>query len=745
MILYLCEKPSQARDIGRILGATSRHDGYLQGHGTQVTWCIGHLLEMTAPDGYKPEWKSWHLDTLPIIPERWKLEVTKRGGKQYTIIKRLLQNVHEVVLATDADREGETIGREVLERCRYRGKISRLWLSALDESSIRNALAKLLPGRQTEPLYQAGLGRARADWMVGMNLSRAYTVLGRQGGYQGVLSVGRVQTPTLKLVVDRDRQIENFKPIDYFCVLAHLRVEQGRFKATWIPDKRSADEEGRCLDRDLAMQVVQKVQHQIGQIIKAETKRIKEPPPLPLELSTLQQEASRRWNMSAKRSLEVAQALYEKHKAVTYPRTDCRYLPSQQFADAPQILQALMQADATLTPLVQAANPSIRSRAWNDQKITAHHAIIPTSGRVNVAAMSTDETRLYDHIRRHYLAQFFPHFEYDRSVIDTTIQAELFRASGRVAKIPGWKQVLGSPPKKSQESDPEEQQLPAVKKGESAIVEKAELEEKQTKPPNRFTEGTLIQTMKNIGKLVEDTRLRKILRETAGIGTEATRASIIETLLKRQLLAKEGKKYLISMPVGRVLVDVLPHSVTDPATTAVWEQALEDIAQGNGPLDEFIGKSELWITKLIANVKARQRLGINHFANLPPPPSTTSQTAGRRRSATFSGSSSGSGSEHTCPNCNQSMVRRKSKQGWFWGCSNYPTCKTTLPDKRGKPTTSSKTPNAPNTPSTRDGPKCPHCNSGHLLQRTAKKGQKAGNTFLGCSRYPQCRHTQPVA
>ena len=238
MILYLCEKPSQARDIGRVLGATSRRDGYLEGQGKRVTWCIGHLLEMTTPDGYKKEWKTWSIASLPLIPENWKLEVTSRGQKQFKIVKELLKEVSEVVLATDADREGETIGREVLERCRYRGKVSRLWLSALDDASIRKALGKLLPGEKTEPLYRAGLGRARADWLVGMNLTRAYTILGQQSGYDGVLTVGRVQTPTLKLVVDRDRLIENFKPVEYFEVIARLGVENGEFKATWVPGKQ---------------------------------------------------------------------------------------------------------------------------------------------------------------------------------------------------------------------------------------------------------------------------------------------------------------------------------------------------------------------------------------------------------------------------------------------------------------------------------------------------------------------------
>ncbi|MBF0453457.1 MAG: DNA topoisomerase III [Magnetococcales bacterium] len=671
MILYLCEKPSQARDIGKVLGVTSRRDGYLVGPDKQVTWCVGHLLEMIAPDGYKGEWKSWRMDTLPMIPDRWKLEVKNRVGKQYTVIRTLLKSADEVVLATDADREGETIGREVLDRCRYRGKISRLWLSALDDASIQKALNNLLPGEKTQPLYQAGLGRARADWLVGMNLSRAYTILGRQRGYDGVLTVGRVQTPTLKLVVDRDRQIENFIAVDFFDLLVLLKTEGEschRFVAKWLPDKKGADEQGRCLDRARVEALCEQVGGQSGPVVKAETNRIKEPPPLPLELSTLQQEASRKWSLGAKRVLELAQALYEKHKAITYPRTDCRYLPQSQFLEAPVLFRALSQSDPNLHPLVEGADSSQRSKAWNDKKITAHHAIIPTTAIVNVAAMSFEEQQLYDLIRRYYLAQFYPAYEYDKSTIDTQINAELFRASGRVERLAGWKILLRNNPanqRQSLEARRSEQKLPAVKKGETLWVEKAKIEEKKTKPPPRYSEGTLIQTMKNVGRLVEDRRLRKILRETAGIGTEATRASIIENLLMRKLLVKEGKKNLISQPAGRALIDMLPHSVTDPATTAVWEQALDDIAQGEATLDGFLTKSVTWINRLVGNVKERERLGISQF-------STHHSDA-----SMGSGNGEEGGGRVLCPLCGKVMRPRKGPNGLFLGCSGYPNCRAT--------------------------------------------------------------------
>ena len=669
MILYLCEKPSQARDIGHVLGATLKREGFLEGHGVRVTWCIGHLLEMISPDSYKPEWKSWSLETLPILPNPWKLAVRRGASQQFKNIHTLLRRTSKVVLATDADREGETIGREVLLQCGYRGPIARLWLSALDETSIRKALNGLLPGEKTEPLYQAGLGRARADWLVGMNLSRAYTLLGRKRGYDGVLTVGRVQTPTLKLVVDRDLSIENFHPVTYFEVWVHLLVKQGGFQAKWIPNEAWADAEGRCLNLEKAKEVVSCVQDQTGIIDTAETKRIQEPPPLPLDLSTLQQEASRRWGMSAKKTLDTAQALYEIHKAITYPRSDCRYLPVSQFSESSAVLQALLRVDPSLAPLVHAANPTVRSRAWDDRKITAHHAIIPTHATPSLASISLDALRLYDCVRRHYLVQFFPAFEYDRSVIDAKICQEIFRAVGRVEKVVGWKQVLRDHEKERTKEDApgeKEQTLPWVNPGDSLKVEQAKIEEKKTKPPQRYTEGTLIQAMKHVGKGVENPRLRQILRETSGIGTEATRASIIENLLKRKLLGMEGKKNLVSSSAARMLVDILPHSVTDPATTAVWEQALEDIAKGRGTLADFEEKAVTWVSRLMDNVKKRVAQEGGGVGEITP--------TLHRRSLSDQGG-------QTCPQCKTGrLVERTARQGRnvgkrFIGCNRFPECR----------------------------------------------------------------------
>ena len=321
MQLYLCEKPSQARDISRVLGARQKGDGCLMGDDKIVTWCFGHLLEMASPDAYDEAFKRWSFETLPIVPSRWKLEVKKDARKQFKIIQELLKKASSVVIATDADREGETIAREILELCRWQGRIERLWLSALDDSSIRKALDNILPGAKTEPLYYAGLGRARADWLVGMNLTRAYTLIGKQHGHDGVLSVGRVQTPTLNLVVERDLLIEQFKPTAYYELIAEFGTTTGNFNAKWQPPQSVSDTEGRCTNQQAALKVAQRIDARQGTITKATTELKKEPAPLPFDLSSLQQEASRRWGMGAQEVLDTAQALYETHKALTYPRT----------------------------------------------------------------------------------------------------------------------------------------------------------------------------------------------------------------------------------------------------------------------------------------------------------------------------------------------------------------------------------------------------------------------------------------
>lgn len=661
MQLYLCEKPSQARDIAAVLGATRKADGALLGDALAVTWCFGHLLEMAAPEAYDPAYKRWSLDTLPILPTAWKLEVRKDAARQFRAIRELLKTAREVVLATDADREGETIGREVLEALHWRGPVRRLWLSALDAASIRKALAQLLPGEKTAPLYLAGQGRARADWLVGMNLTRAFTLLHTGDGQDGVRSVGRVQTPTLRLVVERDQEIESFKPQTFWDVTAHCTSasQQQTFTARWVPGDVPSDSEGRCTSEPAARTVAQRVSGRNGQVVLAETQRLSEAPPLPFDLSGLQQECSRRFGMSAQETLDSAQRLYEQWKAVTYPRTDCSYLPESQLSDAPSVLAAIVASDAeTMTDPVRLADTKRRSRAWDDRKITAHHAIIPTAARAAVKEMSETDRQVYDLIRRRYLAQFYPDHVFDRTRIELRIDGEQLRCAGRVVAVTGWKAVVES--SAGDDAGEDDAALPPLKQGDAVRCSRAEVERKLTQPPARYTEGTLIQAMKSIGRLIQDAKLRQVLKETSGIGTEATRATIIETLLARGYVIRQGKKkQLVSTPKGRTLIAAVPEAVKDAATTALWEQALDDIAQGKAALEPFLARQRDGLSALVGQLKAQASVA----AAMPERPATASASASR-----------------PCPKCKagklvQKTARNGARSGQqFWACTRWPEC-----------------------------------------------------------------------
>lgn len=641
MQLYLCEKPSQGRDVAKGLGATEKGEGCLKGHGVVVTWAFGHLLEQAPPEAYDPAYKRWALETLPIIPGEWKSEVKKETKKQFTVIRKLLSQASEVVVATDADREGESIAREILEQCGYRGSVKRLWLSALDDESVRKALGNLLPGEQTYPLYLSAMCRSRADWLVGMNLTRAYTVLAREQGYDGVLSVGRVQTPTLRLVVDRDRDIERFVPKPFWEVLGQFSASTGSFAAKWKPaDEKLLDEEGRCINQQAAQAVAVKVAGGTGSITQLETRRKKEAPPLAFDLSTLQQEASRRWGYGAQDVLNAAQALYEKHKATSYPRTDCGYLPESQLSEAKQVVAAVMQSDSTLQPLQGHLDMSRKSRVWNDAKITAHHGIIPTLQPCKIDSMSEMERNLYDAIRRRYLAQFLPDHEYDHTTVTVNVGNEQFGTTGRKIVVPGWKALVASG---NDQDKKDEQTLPPLTLGESCHVVGVEVQNKQTAAPKSFTEGTLIAAMTNASRFVTDLQLKQLLREHEGIGTEATRAGVIETLLKRGYLERK-KRAIVSTATARTLIDALPPMITDVGTTALWEQSLGDVQSGKLSLDTFMNRQEAVIRKLV-------QLAGNATMRLPVQPSKT------------------------CPECGSNMRKRNSERGAFWGCIRYPDCK----------------------------------------------------------------------
>jgi len=646
MRLFLCEKPSQGRDIAKVLGATQRSDGCLIGTDSTVTWCIGHLLETAPPEAYGTQYKNWSLDHLPIIPAQWQVEIKPKTTAQFKVIKRLLSEASTVVIATDADREGELIARELLELCKYGGPVQRLWLSALNEASIRKALSSLKSGQETFLLYHSALARSRADWLIGMNLSRLFTLLGRRAGYDGVLSVGRVQTPTLRLVVDRDRAIASFVSVPYWDVEVHLSSMGQPFIASWLPPSSGQDEAGRCLQQALGIQAAQKISGgKTATVLSLQTEHSHEPPPLPFDLSTLQEVCSRKLGLGVQEVMNIAQALYETHKATTYPRSDCRYLPESMFNEVPAVFDALLKTDPALQPALGRLDRSLHSRVWNDAKVTAHHAIIPTTEPANLVRMSEQERQVYELIRSHYLAQFLPHHEFDRTQVELECSGERLTAVGKQILVQGWKGLLCE---NTEEDEPshKSQVLPVLQQGTQCAVDDVELKSMRTAAPKPLTEGDLIKAMKNVAKLVNDPRLKQKLRDTTGIGTEATRAGIIKGLIDRGYLLKK-KRALMASAAAHTLIEAVPAAIADPGMTAIWEQALDEIEAGRLSLDAFVTKQANWIAQLVA------RCGSLTLA-MPV-------EAGP-----------------ACPICNASMLRRKGKSGPFWSCSHYPDCKGTV-------------------------------------------------------------------
>ncbi|WP_211460836.1 DNA topoisomerase III [Collimonas silvisoli] len=649
MQLYLCEKPSQGKDIARILGASQRGSGCYNGPGVTVTWCIGHLIEAAPPESYGEQYKRWSLEQLPIIPERWRVDIKPTTATQYKVVKALLTKASELVIATDADREGEMIARELIELCDYRGPIKRLWLSALNDASIRKALGALKSSDETVLMYHSALARSRADWLIGMNLSRLFTVLGRQAGYDGVLSVGRVQTPTLRLVVDRDREIASFVSVPFWVVDVGLSQAVQAFAASWLPPEGQTDAEGRCLNQTAAQVAADRIRTGgMAQVTSVTTERVREVAPLLFDLGTLQEVCSRRFGLDVQETLDIAQALYETHKATTYPRSDCGYLPESMLAEVPTVLAALVATEPSLRPIIDALDPSQRSRAWNDAKVTAHHGIIPTLEPADLSTMSEKERAVYRLIRAHFLAQFLPHHEYDRTIVLLTCAGESLRAIGKQIVAQGWRQVLvEEAPDEAEADNPQRSQvLPQLSEGMQCRVEQVALKAMTTQPPRPYTQGELVKAMKGVAKLVSDPRLKQKLKDTTGIGTEATRASIIKGLLGRGYLLTKGRTVRAS-DAAFTLIDTVPAAIADPGTTAIWEQALDMIEAGSLTLDAFVMKQSAWVTQLV-----QQYRGIQLAIKIPQGP--------------------------ICPICGAATRQRSGKTGPFWSCSRYPECKGTI-------------------------------------------------------------------
>lgn len=607
MRLFIAEKPSLARAIADVLPKPHRRqDGYIQcGDNQVVTWCVGHLLEQAQPDNYDPRYARWSLADLPIIPEKWLLKPRDSVAKQLNVIKHLLTSAEVVVHAGDPDREGQLLVDEVLDYLALtpekRQAVQRCLINDLNPQAVTRAIERLRDNRDFIPLCVSALARARADWLYGINMTRAYTLLGRNAGYDGVLSVGRVQTPVLGLVVRRDEEIENFIPKDFFEVRAHIVTPADeRFVALWQPSESCEpyqDEEGRLLHRPLADHVVTRIAGQPALVTGYSDKRESEVSPLPFSLSALQIEAAKRYGLSAQQVLDVCQRLYETHKLITYPRSDSRYLPEEHFAGRHTVLAAIAVHQPNLMPQ-PIVDTEKRNRCWDDKKVDAHHAIIPTA-RSSRVSLSSDEQNVYELVARQYLMQFCPDAVYRKCVIELDIAGGVFIAKARFLAEAGWRTLLGS---KERDEENDGTPLPVVAKDDSLLCERGEVIARQTQPPKPFTDASLLSAMTGIARFVQDKELKKILRATDGLGTEATRAGIIELLFKRNFLHKKGRT-INSTQAGRALIHALPEIAARPDMTAHWESTLTQISEKQCRYQDFMQPLEVTLRDLIAQVK----------------------------------------------------------------------------------------------------------------------------------------------
>lgn len=614
--LFIAEKPSLARAIADVLPKPhQKKTGFIKAaNGDIVSWCIGHLLEQATPEVYDERFKKWVIDDLPIVPEKWVLMPKGSTKSQFDILVELIKSADQIVHAGDPDREGQLLVDEVLNYCQLppdkRKAIKRCLISDLNASAVEKSLEQLRCNQDFIPLSTSALARARADWLYGINMSRLCTLVGQRGGYRGVLSIGRVQTPILGLVVRRDLDIEKFVPKPFYEVFAILQTQHNEtFKAKWQPSEACApyqDEEGRVLVKALAENVCRRIKDQTGIVEKVSNKKKEVAPPMPFNLSALQIEMAKKNGLSAQDVLDICQSLYEKHKLITYPRSDCRFLPEEHLTQITSVKSAIENNCSDLKSAIENADFSLRTKAWNDKKVEAHHAIIPTQRKVRMENLNDNEKLVYQVIATQYLAQFYPVYKYAELQIDVDIQGGKFIARATQMLDAGWKVLFGT---KTLQTDQAESDLEnnglltkLVKKGEAVQCIDAELISKETQPPKPFNDATLLSAMTGIARFVKDPEIKKILRETDGLGTEATRAGIIELLFKRQFLTRQGKS-IRATPVGRKLILSLPDIMSIPDMTAHWERQLDEISKKAFSYQQFMGQLNHSLLDLVKKLK----------------------------------------------------------------------------------------------------------------------------------------------
>lgn len=597
--LIIAEKPSVARDIARVLRCTRNQDGAIEGDNYIVTWGLGHLVTLADPEDYDPKYKEWKMDNLPMMPEKFKLEVIKQTGKQYRVVKTQIHrnDVNEIIIATDAGREGELVARLILEKAGSKKPTKRLWISSVTDKAIKEGFANLKDGRQYDNLYDAAMCRAEADWLVGINATRALTCK-----YNAQLSCGRVQTPTVAIIAKREEEIKNFLPKPYYGITAKCQNPSLIF--TW---REEGSKSYRSFDKSRVEALLAKMKEEKeGLVTDVKSVPKKTYSPQLYDLTELQRDANRRFNYSAKETLNIMQRLYENHKVLTYPRTDSRYLSSDIVPSIKERLEA-----CSIGPYRKLAGRLINKKIEakpsfvDDKKVTDHHAIIPTEQFVQMDHMTIDERKIYDLVVRRFIAVFYPPFEYEQTEILVDLGGENLVARGKTVKTSGWREVYEDQAEEEDETECKEQNLPQVKKGDHLLSLTLLLTEGKTKPPAPFNEATLLTAMENPVSYMEtkDKDMAKALGETGGLGTVATRADVIEKLFSSFLLEKKGKDIHITSKAKQLLT-LVPEDLKKPELTADWEMKLSEIAKGTRKRASFMKDIRQYSEELIHEIKA---------------------------------------------------------------------------------------------------------------------------------------------
>lgn len=591
--LVLAEKPSVARDIARVLGCKQKGDGCIIGSKYIVTWALGHLVTLADPDAYDDKYKAWRLEDLPMLPNKMKLVVIKQTSKQYRAVSALMKrpDVSSLVIATDAGREGELVARWIMMKAHWKKPTYRLWISSQTDKAIKEGFENLRPAKDYDNLYYSAQARAEADWLVGLNVTRALTCK-----YNAQLSAGRVQTPTLALIVKREEEIAAFVPKDYYTVQAVFKGFNATFK-----DKKGNT---RFSDEEFAKAVRERAKGKTATVFKIEKTAKRQAPPAAYDLTELQRDANKKYGYSAKQTLSIMQSLYEYHKVLTYPRTDSRYITDDIVATIPERLKAIAIGPYQSAAMKIARAPLHTKHIVNNAKVTDHHAIIPTEQPVNLSKLSFEERNIYDLVVRRFMAVLSPDFEYDEVKLEIKIGDDSYFAKGKTVKSNGWKEFYGmSDEEDEDESETRTQQLPSLTQGSTLPVLNMKVISGKTKPPARYTEATLLSAMENPSGQISDKDLRKVIAGTSGLGTPATRADIIEKLFDNFSIERVGK-FIHPTAKGKQLIKIVPEDLRSAELTAKWEQRLQNISRGTDDMRKFIKEMREYSTSLVSMVIA---------------------------------------------------------------------------------------------------------------------------------------------